>query len=353
MTTLVEALRELLGESGAGSFRLAGEDLALLPAARLVGAAAAYQAELRASVPAALQARFEDEQQRLLRTAHGWLRRYNRSLHGRVAGYLALGRLCRFEYPWPVVAVLGICQVLSGLSRNRLYGLLGPVAERVGVKDLWRAVEATEDILRRTNRGIFADSTPTVLLALRCHDLRTAGEREVAEALLAGPLPPIMDGECRTLARGLFEALALPDGRARFIALAALTLRHFDREQAIFTYQLGPAPRPPPRPSPTAALLRRLFALRSVPAPVVERTLLGGRRVVFRPFALPRGFDIYDHAARVEAFGRAFVGSVTADLEDYRAAVRYVVERFGRRGDGAEAPFPNGGAPLTGMDVLA
>jgi hypothetical protein len=45
---------------------------------------------------------------------------------------------------------------------------------------------------------------------------------------------------------------------------------------------------------------------------------------------LPRGFDILDHAARVELFGQAFVRSVTHDEADYRAAVAYVLRRFGR-----------------------
>ena len=60
------------------------------------------------------------------------------------------------------------------------------------------------------------------------------------------------------------------------------------------------------------------------------RVLGRGRRVVFRAYKLPSGFDIRDHQTRVEHFGRAFVASVTSDREDYDAAVRYVIDRFGK-----------------------
>jgi len=321
--TLVESLAELL-DGPAHSFQLMGEDLALLPGARLRAAAASYE-EALARIPASLRDPFEREQAAVLREAHGFLRKHNRTVHTRLAGYLEPGRRCDFEYPWPVVAMLGICQVLSGLHRNRLYGLFVPAAQRIGYPALAHLVEGTDDALRRTNRGIFADSVPLVLLVLHAQALRARGQAELAAALLEGPLPPVLDQESRALARGLFDGLAEPDRARRFAGLAALTLRHFGREQAIFTHHLGPRSARRRRDPP---LLARLFALESVPAPVVEQGRRG-RRVVFRPFALPPGFDVRDHAARVAAFGRAFVSSVTSDPDDYRAAVRYVIERFG------------------------
>ncbi len=311
---LVDSLQALL-ERETASFQLMGEDLALLPGAGLREAAAAYEAQV-AELPAGLRARFEAEQAVVLREAHRWLCKYNRSVHTRLRGYLALGRRCSFEYPWPVVAMLGICQVLTGIGRNRRYALLAPVLRRLGSRKLDELVEGTEDVLRRTNRGIFADSVPAVLMALHARELSTRGDRELADALLDGPLPPVMDGESRSLMRGLHDGLAIADPEQRFGALTALTLRHFAREQAIFTYQMGPVGAP--------------VGLRSVPAPRIERTLLGGRRVVFKSFRLPRGFDLRDHAARVAAFGQAFVSSVTADQADYRAAVAYVERRFGK-----------------------
>jgi hypothetical protein len=251
-------------------------------------------------------------------------------VHTRISGYLELGRRCDFRYPWPVVAILCICQVLTGISRNRLYGLVGRAAGRAGFHLLEEMVEGTEDVLRRTNRGIFADSVPTVLWALRAHRLAEAGRGELAEALLDGPLPPLMDAESRALAGALARGLTEPDAAARFAGLSKLTLRHFAREQAIFSYHMG-------RKSPReAALVTRLSSVKEVPAPVIARGLLGARRVAFRAYAMPPGFDMRDHDARVREFGRAFVTSITQDPDDYRTAAEWVIARFGKRGETAK-----------------
>src|SRR5262249_35946917 len=175
---------------------LMGEDLAVIGGADLAAAGAEYEREI-ARLPPALRPRFVEEQQKLAHEAHAFLRKYNRSVMTRLDGYLAIGRRCDFEYPWPVVAMLGICQVLTGLVRNRVYGLLGRTVGQLGFRVLEQLAEGTEDVLRRTNRGIFADSTPTVLLGMSAHALRTRGERELADALLSGPLPPLMDDESR------------------------------------------------------------------------------------------------------------------------------------------------------------
>jgi hypothetical protein len=74
-----------------------------------------------------------------------------------------------------------------------------------------------------------------------------------------------------------------------------------------------------------------MTGLREVPAPAVVRDRRGGPQVVFRPHALPAGFDMRDHDARVRELGRAFVEPVTGTVADYRAAVEYVVRRFDRR----------------------
>jgi hypothetical protein len=330
--SLLESLR---GELGAGarepaSFQLMGEDLALLPGAALRAAAARYDEELERAVRPELRAGFERAQAAILREAHGWLVRHNASLHTRVAGYLRLGELCAFEYPWPVVAILGICQVRLGLARAHLWGLLGPTVTRLGSRGLEQLAEGLDDVLRRTNRGIFADSVPTVLYGWRCHELRAAGEAPLAEALLDGPLPPVLDGESRAVARGLYDAMAEPDAGRRFERLGALTLRHFGREQAIFSHHLGPLRTSRRAPTVTTRALRRLVRLRAVPAPVIERDAAGRRRLRFRDFALPPGFEMRAHEARVEAFGRAFVTSVTRDRADYEAAVAYVRAEFGR-----------------------
>jgi hypothetical protein len=323
---LLDALRRRLGDPEAQSFQLMGEDLALLTGEDLIEAGRAWQAALERIAPA-LRARVSDELTELQRQAHRFLRKYNRSVHARLAGYVEIGRRCRFAYPWPVVAILGIEQVLTGMRHNRIYGLVGEVAGRLGWRALDQLTDGSEDVLRRTNRGIFADSLPTVMLALRAHELTAAGQRALAEAILEGPLPPLFDEECRALARALCAGLELPAGDERFRALARLTARHFAREQAIFTFQIGP---PPSRAQPR--VIRRLLALRAVPAPVIERG-----RVALKPFALPAGFDMRNHAARVALFGHAFVDSVTRSRDEYRHAVAHVIARWGRRGEQAAA----------------
>jgi hypothetical protein len=319
---LLDALRRRLGDPDAQSFQLMGEDLALLTGEDLIEAGRAWQAALERVEPT-LRGRVSEELTELQRQAHRFLRKYNRSVHARLAGYVEIGRRCRFAYPWPVVAILGIEQVLTGMRHNRIYGLVGEAAGRLGWRALDQLTDGSEDVLRRTNRGIFADSLPTVLLALRARELKAAGEEALAEAMLDGPLPPLFDEECRALARALYAGLDLPAGDERFRALARLTARHFAREQAIFTFHIGP---PPSRAQPR--VIRRLLALRAVPAPVIARG-----RVTLKPFALPAGFDMRNHAARVALFGRAFVDSVTRSRDDYLHAVAHVVARWGRPGE--------------------
>ncbi len=327
-TSLIDALRRRLGDDRAQSFQLFGEDLLALTGGDLADAAAAWGAALE-RVPVGLRARVEEELTTLQAGAHRFVRKYNRSVHARLAGYVEIGRRCRFVYPWPVVAILGIEQVMEGMRQNRVYGLVGEAARRLGWRALAQLADGSEDVLRRTNRGIFADSLPTVLLALRADELRRAGQGELAAALVDGPLPPTFDEECRALARALFDGLAIADPAARFATLAQLTARHFAREQAIFTHQIGP---PSSRPQPWA--LRRLLAIRAVPAPVVD-----GRRVRLAPFPLPRGFDMRDHDARVALFGRAFVDSITRTADEYRVAVAHVVARWGRPRERADVGY--------------
>ncbi len=343
---LVHPLRELLGDPGARSFQLMGEDLVLIDGPALREAAARYESELARTVPADLQAARERELAGVLREAHVWLKKHNRSLYGRVRGYVALGVRCGFEYPWPVVAILGICQVLGGVLRSRVYGVVGEIVGRAGIAALSELASGMDDVLLRTNRGIFADSVPVVLLALRAHALRRAGERALADALLAGPLPATMDDESRRLAAAVYEGLGVDGGEERFRVLSRVTLQHFAREQAIFSHHMGRGRRRPPR------LVAALLESADVPAPRIV-SVRGGRALKFVPYRLPDGFDIHDHDARVEQFGRAFVRSVTEDLDGYRVAVRYVVERFGQAGTPSRAAFLDGGSPTSEKAVGA
>jgi hypothetical protein len=305
---LIDALRARLGDPTAPSFRLMGEDLQVLS---LDDVKAAVDAQ-HAAIDPALREAVLGEERALATEAHGWLRKYNRSMHGRVAGYLELGRRCDFRYPWPVVAILGIVQVMTGMDRARLYGLAGRLASRFGYAFFEQLGDASEDILRRTNRGIFADSVPTVLRALRAEQLRAAGNAALAEALIEGHGAVLWDAESAALCRAIVDGLAITDEPTRFRALSAATLRHFDREQAIFTHHIS-----------SRSKRRKLPSAKTIPAPVVD-----GGKLVFRAFRLPPAFDLRDHDVRVDAFGRAFVTSVTGSPADYRIAKDWVVARF-------------------------
>ena len=185
------------------------------------------------TVEAGLRPRLEEEHTALARAAHTWLSKFNGNLEARLRGYSAIGRAFAWELPWPAVAILGVLRVKGGVRQSEAVRLLGLAAAEVGEIGDW-----IQDVLRRTNRGIFADSVPCALWALRCAALRAEGNH-APQALLDGPLPPAMDAESRSLARGLAEALAETDGASRFRAMAAVTLRQFDREQAVFTAQMG------------------------------------------------------------------------------------------------------------------
>lgn len=308
---LIDVLRARLGDPNAASFQLMGEDLQALTVEDLRAAAEAQEA----AIPEDLRADLMAEEAKLAAEAHRWLTKYNRSLYGRIAGYVALGKRAEHRYPWPVVAVLGIVQVIGGMDRARVYGLAGRVASRFGFGQLERLGDGSEDVLRRTNRGIFADSVPTVLRALRAKTLRDEGRDDIAEALIEGSGAVLWDAESRVLCRAIADGLGISDEQKRFRALADTTLRHFAREQAIFTHHIA-----------ARSKHRKLPQTKSIPAPVIEH----GKRakLVYKPFALPTGFDMRDHATRVDAFGRAFVSSVTQTLADYRVALAWVEREF-------------------------
>ncbi|MDX2094124.1 MAG: hypothetical protein SFX73_40210 [Kofleriaceae bacterium] len=305
---LIDVLRTRLGNPNAASFQLMGEDLQALTVEDLRIAAEAQDA----AIPEDLRADLMAEEAELAAESHRWLTKYNRSLYGRIAGYVALGKRAEQRYPWPVVAVLGIVQVLGGMDRARVYGLAGRLAAKLGFDRLERLGDGTEDVLRRTNRGIFADSVPTVLRALRAKTLRDEGRDDIAEALIDGSGAVLWDAESRALCRAIADGLGIADDEKRFRALADTTLRHFAREQAIFTHHIASRSRS-----------RKLPRIKSIPAPVIERG-----KVVYKPFALPTGFDLRDHVTRVDSFGRAFVSSVTQTLAEYRVAVAWVEREF-------------------------
>ncbi len=307
---LIDELRRRLKDPKASSFQLMGEGLQLLTVEDLRAALEAHDA----AIPRALRAELLVEEAALATESHRWLAKYNRSLYGRIAGYLALGEQLAFRYPWPVVAVLGLVQVIGGMDRARVYGLAGRLASRFGYDTLEKLGDGSEDVLRRTNRGIFADSVPTVLRAVRAEALIGEGKRALADALIDGTAAVLWDAESRALCRAIVDGLVLTDDGERFRALSATTLRHFAREQAIFTHQIG-----------STRKTRKLPVAKTLPAPrIVDGDL------AFRPFKLPPGFDFRDHDIRVEAFGRAFVTAVTGSLADYRIASDWVRRRFAK-----------------------
>lgn len=328
---LSDALVRGMKADDASSFRLGGDGLWLLTGKDLREAAREYDAALALLAPS-LRTRVEEEQAAFALVAHHWLARYNHSLEDRLRGYVAMGRALGFEYPWPVVAVLGVLQVKGGVRRSEAIRLAGAAVPALADIGDWM-----QDVFRRTNRAIFADSIPTALLALRCCGLRADGDSALADALLEGPFLPAMDVESRALARGLYDALGIARGEQRFRALAELTVRHFDREQAVFTAGMGAvrsgaAPAWPP-------LRERFTKLASVDAPTTR-----GGKFRFERFPLPAGFDVRDHRSRAEQFGQAFVGAITTSVDVYAIAVGEVKRRFK---DGREVPrYPEGAARL-------
>ena len=306
--SLIEALRLRLASPDASSFQLMGEDLQVLTIEDLRSAVAAHDA----AIPDDLRADLLAEETALSAEAHRWLKKFNRSLYGRIAGYVALGKRMEFHYPWPVVAILGIVQVIGGMDRARVYGLAGRIASRLGYPSYERLGDGSEDVLRRTNRGIFADSVPTVLRALRAVDLHREDKSDLAEALVEGHAAVLWDAESATLCRAIVDGLMQTDEHQRFRALATATARHFEREQAIFTHHIASRSR-----------TRKLPVAKSIPAPVIERG-----KLAFRAFTLPTGFDFRDHDARVEAFQRAFVSSVTGSLDEFRVATAWILRKY-------------------------
>jgi hypothetical protein len=307
------------------SFRLMGEDLVGLTPDALRSAADAHEAELERHVPVELRESVRDERVAIARDAHAMLVRYNSSIHARVRGYVELGKRLGFEYPWPVVAILGITQVMRTLRTVHLLGLAGSVLEQLGRGRLAETVEKTDDILRRTNRGIFADSVPTVAFALRCHALRKEGREELARVLLAGPRMIWMDEESSAIALRLYEGLAIADLEERFQSLSALTLSHFAREQAILSFHMGVPLERGDAPRRPKSWVARMLDPRTVRAPRVRDA-----KLELWPYPLPEGFEMKDHTRRVEVFGDAFVTSITTTRHDYEIARDWVLARFDR-----------------------
>lgn len=306
--SLSDALRSRLANPHASSFMLMGEDLAALTVEDLRAAAAAHDA----AIPEDLRVDLLREEASLARECHAWLKKYNRSLYGRIAGYVELGKKIDWKYPWPVVAVLGIVQVLGGMDRARVYGLAGRLASRVGYDWLEKLGDGSEDVLRRTNRGIFADSVPTVLRAIRAYQLGRDGSPDLAEALIEGHGAVLWDAESAALCKAIADGLAIADRDLQFVVLSEATRRHFAREQAIFTHHIA-----------AKTKKKKLPVAKSLPAPRIERG-----KLVWKPFALPAGFDFRDHDVRVSAFEDAFVRSVTGSRDDYAVATSWVNRRF-------------------------
>jgi hypothetical protein len=319
---LIHAIRHAVADAGARSFRVTGDDLVSLTFADMRAACDAYDEAFRA-VPEALRRAVLEQFEAHAREAHAALRRHNGDIYGRVRGYLALARRTGFELPWPTVAVLGISQVIEGMAAYRAVALVGEWASRFGYDAIAERCAEVDDMSRRANRAIFADSVPTVLLGLRCAELRRTGRGAVADALLLGPAPITMDEASWGMVHALDQAFSIDDGHARFAALVRLTSAQYEREQEVFTHHLGGALtlRGVPR------WLEERVRIRSTRAPVIVRTA-GGRTLLFRRRELPAGFDISDHDARVEVLGRLFVDAVTGSEDDFRAAVAWVIGRF-------------------------
>jgi hypothetical protein len=327
MATLTDRLS--LHFPNAKSFQLQGEDLVLLGGEHLVAVAEDWRHELDQRVPVPMQLAFLREQAAAAAEAHRWLRRYNVSLHDRIAGYLALADRVE-DYPWPIVAILGLMEVRGSISRFGALTAGSPLLARFGQARWTRMADRTLDILRRTNRGIFADSVPLVLYALHVRALEHDGQHELARALVHGPLPPVWDAAQAAVLVRLVDGLREPDPERRFRSLADLTVDQFEREQQVFTHHLGgdrpTAERPARRPTRgAAARVQAWLAPPHVRAPRIQHSK-GARQLVFAECPLPPEFDLRNHAARVELFSEVFVRSVLGSRADYSCAARWCRE---------------------------
>ena len=173
--------------------------------------------------------------------------------------------------------------------------------------------------------GVEPDEVDLVIFATMTPDHYFPGSGALLQAKLGLRAVPCFD--IRQQCVGFLYGLQLADADARFARLAKLTLRHFAREQAIFSYHLD-GHRHGAADKRSGGLGAKLFRLREVDAPVVVRDRKDRRHLSFEPYQLPRDFDIRDHETRVREFGRAFVSSVTASPEDYKVATEYAVKRF-------------------------
>ncbi|NUO53736.1 MAG: hypothetical protein HOV80_33225 [Polyangiaceae bacterium] len=333
---LIQQLRRVIADPTARSFRVVGDDFHGLTFADLKAAAAEYDDALRV-VPSALRETVKSEHEAHAREVQLTLRASSRDVYQRVRGYLAVAQRTGFELVWPTVAALGISQILAGAGAYRLVSLLGEYANALGYDGVSELSAAIDDMVRRANRSIYADSISTSLFALRCVALRRSGRSALADALLAGPPPLTMDEQSWRIVRSIDLAASIDDGKARFTELARIAFDEFEREQAALTYHLDG--RLELRGAPD--WIQKRLRIQSVTLPVIE-----GGRLSFRKELLPDGFDLTDHRARVEGPGRAFFDAVTQSPEAFRATVAYVVRRFGRVSPHGLPVYGAGGLPL-------
>lgn len=334
---LTDALKKSLGANDSSSFLLSSDELWLVTGADLRKAADEYDQALSRVKPD-LRKRLAEEHVELATASWKWLRRFNVSLEERLAGYSAMGRAFGWEYPWPAVAVLSMMTLRAGLRQSEAFRLAG-----MAVRPVLEVGDWLQDVLRRSNRGMFADAIPTALWALRCHGLRQKGEGMVADALLDGPLPPAMDEECRSVLRNLDAALRLTNAGERFFALTRMTAKQLEREQAVITAHLG-AQRNGRNPS-WEPWRFRFTRMKKVEAPVIR-----GGKVSFEGFALPKDFEIRNHGQRTELFCKAFLEPLTGSIADFKVAVAEVARRYPPK---APPAFQDGPLPTPSWNAIA
>jgi hypothetical protein len=220
-------------------------------------------------------------------------------------------------------------------------GLIGRLLTKLGNAKPEKVSDRVSDVLRRTNRGIFFDSIPTTLYAAFVHQQHLSGDLAMADMLVDGPLPPLMDDESRGQVHRVASAFRIEDGEKRYRELCNITHEQFDREQAIFTWHLG-AHRTQPPDSPPHPMNQP----KSVLAPQIQASQL-----TFKPHKLPSDFDMRDHGKRVRHFGEAFVSSVTSSPHNYQVAVEWVVNRYGNGDPLPKLVWAMGGTPRPDLNL--
>ncbi|MBW4502841.1 MAG: hypothetical protein KME57_25570 [Scytonema hyalinum WJT4-NPBG1] len=286
------------------------------------GAVAKYDAHLERIRPD-IRAYVLEEHSKIISEYEAFLEDYNRTFDTRLCGYLYLGAMYNFDYAWPIAAVFGLQRdVRKYKNVARFYGLIGDLARHVfKYGKLEELANQLDQVLLQTDNAIFHDSVLMMLISLRCHWLRSEGAETLAEGVLKVPLIG-MDEQILDFCYRFYEGLAAPEAEERFSLFRPIMVDYIAREQSILTYHLENFF----SESKNLCLTKVLTQISTVSSPVIQRKR-DHCQLVFKPYKMPRDFDVFSHNQRVQEFTKA-LEPLTRSYPDYRAAVDFVHKQF-------------------------